>query len=61
MTGIPPLTSTGSDAAVARTTDRATLAISKAMQERKKEAAAVVRLVEAAADTGKGQFVDYRA
>jgi hypothetical protein len=60
MTGIPPLGSTGSDAA-SRTTDRATVVIGKALQEKKKEAAAMVRLIEAADASGKGQHVDYRA
>ena len=62
MTGIPSLSSTGSDtAAASRTTDRTTLAISKAMQEKKREAEAMVRLIEQASASGKGQHVNYQA
>lgn len=61
MTGIPSLASTGSDSAAAARTDRATLAISKAMQEKRREAEAMVRLIEQASSSGKGQNVDYRA
>ena len=62
MTGIPSLSSTGSDtAATSRTNDRATLAISKALQEKKQEAEAMVRLIEQASASGKGQHVNYRA
>ncbi len=43
------------------TTDRTTVAIGRALQEKKKEAAAMVRLIEAASTGGKGQHVDYRA
>jgi hypothetical protein len=60
MTGIPPLSGTGSDAAP-RTADRATVAIAKALQEKRKDAAAMVRLIEAADASGKGRHVDYRA
>lgn len=61
MTGIPSLSSTGSDTAASRTTDRTTLAISKAMQEKKREAEAMVRLIEQASASGKGQHVNYQA
>jgi hypothetical protein len=59
MTGIPSLASTGSDA-VTRT-DRATLAVGRALQEKKREAQAIVRLIEGANPSGKGQLVDYKA
>jgi len=61
MTGIPSLASTGSDANVAARTDRATRAVSKALQEKKREAQAMVRLIEGAGASGKGQLVDYKA
>ncbi|BCS33567.1 hypothetical protein TBR22_A27940 [Luteitalea sp. TBR-22] len=61
MTGIPPLISTGSDSTVAARTDRTTVAISKALQEKKKEAEAMVRLIEGTAASGKGQIVNYQA
>jgi hypothetical protein len=59
MTGILPLASTGSDHAV--TGDRASLAVTRALQEKRKEATAMVRLIEATTRTDKGQHVDYRA
>jgi hypothetical protein len=61
MTGIPSLGTTGSDATVAVRPDRTTLAVGKALQEKKREADALVRLIEAAGASGKGQIVDYRA
>ena len=61
MTGIPSLASTGSDASVAARADRATLAVGKALQEKKREAQAIVRLIDGASHSGKGQLVDYRA
>ena len=61
MTGFPSLTSTGSDTTVAARTDRTTVALGKALQEKKREAEAMVRLIEAAGTAGKGQLVDYRA
>lgn len=61
MTGILPLSSSGSDATAAARTDRTTAAISRALQETKKEAAAMARLIEAAGAAGKGQHVDYHA
>jgi hypothetical protein len=61
MTGIPSLASTGSDATVAARTDRTTLAVSRALQEKRREAQAMVRLIEGASDAGKGQMVDYKA
>jgi len=61
MTGIPSLSSTGSDSTVAARADRTTLAVGKALQEKKREADAMVRLIEAAGASGKGQLVDYRA
>jgi hypothetical protein len=61
MSGIPSLSSTGSDAAVAARTDRATLAVSKALQETRREGQAMVRLIEGASGSSKGQLVDYRA
>lgn len=61
MTGIPPLSSTGSDSTVAARTDRTTAALGKALQEKKREAEAMVRLIEASGAGGKGQLVDYRA
>jgi len=62
MTGIPAFSSTGSDtAAASRTTDRTTVAISKALQEKKREAEAMVRLIEQASETGKGRHVNYQA
>ena len=61
MTGIPSLGTTGSDATVAARPDRTTLAVGKALQEKKREADALVRLIEAAGASGKGQLVDYRA
>ena len=42
-------------------TDRTTLAVGKALQEKKREAQAMVRLIEGAAASGKGQLVDYKA
>jgi hypothetical protein len=60
MTGIPFLV-TGSDTTVAARTDRTTLAVGKALQEKKREAQAMVRLIEGAAASGKGQLVDYKA
>jgi hypothetical protein len=61
MTGIPSLSSTGSDSTVAARADRTTLAVGKALQEKKREADAMVRLIEAAGASGKGHLVDYRA
>ena len=61
MTGIPSLNSTGSDTNVAARTDRTTVAVSKALQEKKKEAEAMVRLIEGAGASGKGQIVNYQA
>ncbi|WP_291982984.1 hypothetical protein [Luteitalea sp.] len=61
MTGIPSIASTGSDATVAARTDRTTLAVSKALQEKKREAEAMVRLIEGAGNSGKGQLVNYQA
>ena len=62
MTGIPSINSTGSDtAASTRINDRATLAISKALQAKKREAEGMVKLIEQASASGKGQHVDYRA
>ena len=61
MTGIPSLATTGSDATVAARTDRTTLAVSKALQEKKREAQAMVRLIEGATASGKGQLVNYKA
>lgn len=58
MTGIPSIASTGSDTS---RTDRVTLAVSKALQEKKREAQAMVRLIEGATQSGKGQLVDYKA
>ena len=60
MTGISALSSMAADSA-RTTTDRTTVAIGRALQEKKKEAAAMVRLIEAASTGGKGQHVDYRA
>lgn len=59
MSAIPSLSSTGSDA-TARV-ERTTLAIGKALQETRKEAQAMVRLIEAAGGSTKGQLVDYQA
>ncbi len=62
MTGISPLARTGADASpAARTPDRTTIAISRALQEKRAEAAAMVRLIEGADASGKGQHVDYQA
>ncbi|WP_396625443.1 hypothetical protein [Luteitalea sp.] len=61
MTGIPSLNSTGSDTSVAARTDRTTVAVSRALQEKKKEAEAMVRLIEGASASGKGQIVNYQA
>jgi hypothetical protein len=61
MTGIPSLGRTGSDAAAAVRPDRTTLAVGKALQEKRREADALVRLIDAAGAAGKGQLVDYRA
>ena len=61
MTGIPSLAITGSDATVAARTDRTTLAVSKALQEKRRDAHAMVRLIEGASASGKGQLVNYKA
>ena len=61
MSGIPSLSSTGSDATAAARPDRATLAVSKALQEKKREAEAMIRLIENTGASGKGQLVDYQA
>jgi hypothetical protein len=61
MTAIPLLSSTGSDATVAARTDRTTAAVSKALRETRREGQAMVRLVEGAAGSSKGQLVDYHA
>jgi hypothetical protein len=61
MTGFPSLSSTGRDPAVAARSDRATIAVSKALQEKRREAQAMVRLIDAAGASGKSQLVDYRA
>ena len=60
MSGISPVSRSGSDAASAAV-DRATVAVSRALSERKREAEAMVRLIEQASPSGKGQVVDYRA
>ena len=59
MSGIPSLTS--SNASVAARTDRTTLAVSKALQEKRREAQAMVRLIEGASVSDKGQMVNYKA
>lgn len=56
MSGIPSLPPTG-----AARSDRATLAIAKALQEKKREAEGMVRLIDGASVSGKGQLVDYKA
>ena len=61
MTGIPSLGTPGSDATGAARPDCVTLAVGKALQEKKREADALVRLIDAAGASGKGQLVDYRA
>lgn len=61
MTGIPPRATTGSDLTVAARTDRTTLAISKALQEQKRETEAMLRLIEGAGVSDKGQVVNYKA
>ena len=59
MSAIPSIGSTGSDASAR--VERTTLVVGKALQEARKEAQAMVRLVEAAGGSSKGQLVDYRA
>jgi hypothetical protein len=61
MTGMPSLAITGSDPTVAAATDRTTLAVSKALREKRREAQAMVRLIEGTGASGKGQLVDYKA
>jgi polyphosphate kinase 2 (PPK2 family) len=60
MSGTPSVErlGTGSDNAKV---DRATLAISKALKEKRREAEAMVRLIEGADASGKGRHVDYQA
>ncbi len=59
MTGISALSAGASGASAA--TDRTTVVISRALQEKQKEAEAMVRLIEAASASGKGQHVNYHA
>ncbi|HTV01675.1 MAG TPA: hypothetical protein VMF13_14100 [Luteitalea sp.] len=47
--------------AAVREVDRATLAVSKALQEKRREAAAMVRLIEVADTSGKGRHIDVQA
>jgi hypothetical protein len=61
MTAFPSLSSTGSDSTAAARTDRTTVAVAKALQETKREGQAMVRLIEGASGSSKGQVVDYRA
>lgn len=61
MTAIPTHSRTGSDSAPAARTDRTTVAVSKALDEAKREGQAMVRLIEDASGADKGQLVDYRA
>ncbi len=60
MSGIPSLERPGSDAASSKV-DRATLVVSKALKEKRREAEAMVRLIEGADMSGKGRHVDYQA
>lgn len=60
MTGIVPLIRPAAEAS-SRPSDRATAAVVRTQRETKQEAAALVRLIEATGEAGKGRFVDYRA
>jgi polyphosphate kinase 2 (PPK2 family) len=60
MSGIPSIESAARSTA-ARDVDRATLAVSKALQEKRREAAAMVRLIDGADASGKGRHVDFQA
>ena len=60
MTPIPSIGSVGTDTASTRV-DRTTAAISTAIKETRRDGEAMVRLIEAAAASGKGQHVNYRA
>jgi hypothetical protein len=60
MSGTPSVERLGTDSANAKV-DRATLAISKALKEKRREAEAMVRLIEGADTSGKGRHVDYQA
>lgn len=61
MRGIPSVSSTGSQATAAARPDRTTLVASKALQEKKREAVAMIRLIEITGSDDKGQVVDYLA
>ena len=58
MSAIPSIDAAGS---ATPKVDRTTLAISKALQEKRREAEAMVRLIEGADASGKGRLVDYQA
>ncbi|MCC6163577.1 MAG: hypothetical protein IT182_09540 [Acidobacteria bacterium] len=60
MTAILSVGSVGHDSPSARV-DRTTVAIGKALTETRRDGEAMVRLIEAAAASGKGQHVNYRA
>ena len=61
MSAIPSVGSTGTEARIDPRTERTTLAVSKALKASKQEAQAMVRLIEGAGASSKGQLVDYRA
>ena len=60
MSRTPSIESAASDGS-ARQVDRATLAVIKALQEKRREAAAMVQLIQGASGSGKGRHVDYQA
>jgi hypothetical protein len=61
MTAIPSVGGTGTEARVDPRTDHTTLAVRKALKTSKQEAEAMVRLIEGAGHSSKGQLIDYRA
>jgi polyphosphate kinase 2 (PPK2 family) len=60
MSGIPSVDRPGTDSANSKV-ERATLAVSKALKEKRREAEAMVRLIEGADASGKGRHVDFQA